>query len=92
MELEKRYFRLTSAADPNTVRPLHVLKKTLELLKRKWRKEQNYAYICDQFKSLRQDLTVQHIKNEFTVSTYEIHARIALEKVCYPNHKFAKSG
>jgi len=78
--LEKRYFRLTSAPNPAQVRPLDVLKQTLEVLKKKWRKESNYSYICDQFKSLRQDLTVQHIKNDFTVTVYEIHARIALEK------------
>lgn len=79
-KLEKKYLRLTSAPDPDLVRPLHILKQTLELLKKKWREEQNYAYICDQFKSLRQDLTVQHIQNEFTVLVYEIHSRIALEK------------
>ncbi|PYH97433.1 hypothetical protein BO71DRAFT_346971 [Aspergillus ellipticus CBS 707.79] len=78
--LEKNYFRLTSAPNPDTVRPLPVLMKTLDLLKKKWKKDNNYGYICDQFKSLRQDLTVQHIRNEFTVSVYEIHARIALEK------------
>ena len=79
-DLEKRYFRLTSAPNPDTVRPLLVLEKTLEYLKKKWKKENNYSYICDQFKSLRQDLTVQHIKTDFTVDVYEIHARIALEK------------
>ena len=79
-KLEKNYFRLTSAPNPDTVRPLPVLQKTLDLLKRKWKQEANYTYICDQFKSLRQDLTVQHIKNDFSVNVYEIHARIALEK------------
>lgn len=78
--LEKNYLRLTSAPNPDTVRPLPILEKTLDLLKKKWKVENNYAYICDQFKSLRQDLTVQHIKSEFTVNVYEIHARIALEK------------
>jgi SAC3/GANP family len=77
--LEKSYLRLTSAPNPDKVRPLHILKQTLELLKKKWKKEKNYSYICDQFKSLRQDLTVQHIKNETTVLAYEAHARIALE-------------
>ncbi|KKA30242.1 hypothetical protein TD95_005307 [Thielaviopsis punctulata] len=79
-ELEKRYLRLTAPPIPSKVRPERVLRKTLELLKQKWRSDGNYGYICDQFKSLRQDLTVQRIKNEFTVSVYEIHARIALEK------------
>lgn len=78
--LEKKYFRLTSAPNPDHVRPEPVLKQTLDLLKKKWKKENNYSYICDQFKSLRQDLTVQHITNKFTVEVYEIHARIALEK------------
>lgn len=79
-KLEKPYLRLTSAPDPRNVRTLQTLMQTLDLLKKKWRTEANYGYICDQFKSMRQDLTVQRIKNDFTVKVYEIHARIALEK------------
>jgi hypothetical protein len=80
-ELEKPYLRLTTRPDPSTVRPEKILKKTLDLLKQKWKKEKNYTYACDQFKSVRQDLTVQRIKNEFTVEVYETHSRIAIEKV-----------
>jgi hypothetical protein len=80
MALEKSYFRLTAPPKAETVRPLPVLEKTLAMLTKKWRAEKNYNYICNQFKSLRQDLTVQHIKNAFTVKVYEIHARISLEK------------
>ncbi|KAL1861297.1 hypothetical protein Daus18300_008973 [Diaporthe australafricana] len=78
-KLEKNYLRLTAPPKPEVVRPENVLRQTLDLLKKKWRKERKYSYICDQFKSLRQDLTVQRIKNDFTVEVYEIHARIALE-------------
>ncbi|GAA5871909.1 hypothetical protein JCM16303_000912 [Sporobolomyces ruberrimus] len=79
-KLEKPYLRLTTVPDPTTIRPLPVLQKTLDFLKRKWKDEGNYNYICDQFKSMRQDLIVQRITNDFTVQVYEIHARIALEK------------
>lgn len=77
--LEKNYFRLTSAPKPEEVRPVPVLEEMFALLRKKWKTEHKYSYACDQFKSLRQDLTVQHVKTDFTVRVYESHARIALE-------------
>ncbi|EJT47588.1 SAC3/GANP domain protein associated with nuclear localization of protein [Trichosporon asahii var. asahii CBS 2479] len=56
-KLEKSYLRLTSEPSPADIRPLPVLKQTLQLLKQKWKQNHNYAYALDQFKSMRQDLT-----------------------------------
>lgn len=90
--LEKNYLRITSAVDPTTVRPLRILVQSLEFLIKKWKSEGNYTYICDQLKSVRQDLTVQRIKNEFTVKVYETHGRIAIEKVIARKFSYVNRG
>lgn len=74
--VEKKYLRLTSAPDPASVRPEDVLQKSLKMVKSTTR---GYLYRCEQLKSIRQDLTVQRIRNGFTAEVYEMHARMALE-------------
>lgn len=67
-KLEKRYLRLTRAPLPEEVRPQPVLAAALQrLLGMIESKADKYLYYNDQFKAMRQDLTVQGIKNEFTV-------------------------
>jgi hypothetical protein len=48
MQIEKSFFRLTSAVDPSDVRPEHILKEAFSMLKKKWRnRSATYKYIDD---------------------------------------------
>lgn len=67
-KLEKRYLRLTRAPLPEEVRPPPVLAAALQrLLGMIETQADKYLYYNDQFKAMRQDLTVQGIKSDFTV-------------------------
>ena len=87
--LEKAYFRLTTAPNENDIRPEDILKKAFLRLKTIWKETKDSksnrgwkltgSYVLDQLKAIRQDLVVQGISNKFTVEVYEYNAKIALK-------------
>ena len=104
-KLERPYLRLTRPALAEEVRPLRVLRNSLDLVLQVFNEKRDYIYIFEQLESIRQDVLVshhlspitllnfilmcdhshslfsqiQHIRNDFTVTVYECHARLALQ-------------
>ena len=52
------YYPSLQAPSPDQVRPESILAKSLSHIMNKWKKEQNYTFVCEQLKSIRQDLIV----------------------------------
>jgi hypothetical protein len=77
--LEKPYLRLTTFPRQQDVRPRKVLKKALHHVQKRYAQNGDFAWANEQFKSLRQDVTVQGITRPFVLEVYEHHARISLE-------------
>mmetsp|Transcript_20850 Transcript_20850/g.45392 ORF Transcript_20850/g.45392 Transcript_20850/m.45392 type:complete len:468 (-) Transcript_20850:359-1762(-) len=77
--LEKPYVRLTAAPKAEDVRPLSVLRKSLAHAKAHYIQNEDFDFTNEQLKSIRQDITVQHLRNNFVLEVYETHSRILLE-------------
>lgn len=77
--LEKPYLRLTTFPKPEQVRPLEVLSKSLQHIKCRYIRDEDFEWANEQLKSVRQDITVQGLQNNFVLDVYETHARILLE-------------
>lgn len=77
--LEKPYMRLTTSPKVEDVRPLSILRKALSHIKSQFIQTEDFDWANEQLKSVRQDITVQHLRNKFVLEVYELHARILLE-------------
>lgn len=76
--IEKPYLRITGCPDPETIRPEHILKRALKYFLDQYKKGRSYEYLIEQFRSIRQDLTVQNIKSSLTVQVYEENLKLSL--------------
>ena len=82
-DLEKPYLRLTTLPNPATIRPPDVLKRALAHVLERYESDGDYPHALEQFKSIRQDLTVQSIDDELAISVYESNARTSLSVADY---------
>lgn len=77
-DLLKPYLRLTAAPRPRDVRPPRVLEKTLDKIEAAVAGGGDYRTWAEQYKSARQDLTVQGVRGALARRAYEGNARFAL--------------
>ncbi|ETO09719.1 SAC3/GANP domain protein, partial [Reticulomyxa filosa] len=76
---KKNIYIYVYAPKPEEIRDEETCNLAFRMILKEWNLSGDYAFVGNQFKSLRQDLRVQHIRNQFTVDVYECNARICLE-------------
>ncbi|OII71011.1 SAC3 GANP family protein [Cryptosporidium andersoni] len=69
-------YKCNRTGDLSTIMQFHKQDKNINTINTK---KYDWKYLEEQFRSIRQDLTVQGIKNAFTIEVYETNARLALE-------------
>lgn len=85
--LEKKYERLdlSSNLNNNNLRDLYTLKKSFKYVLEKYNENNDYSYIISQLKSIRQELIIQKIKDNFVIEVYEKSVELSIENNDIPN-------
>ncbi|CAJ1439001.1 unnamed protein product [Effrenium voratum] len=78
-DLERPFMRFSEAPRPEEVRPLPVLREAFKKTREKWTKDQDWSYVGEMLRSIRQDLTIQMLRDIFVVEVHEYWAQLALE-------------
>ena len=91
--LEKKYERLdlSSNLNNNNLRDLYTLKKSFKYVLEKYNENNDYSYIISQLKSIRQELIIQKIKDNFCIEVYEKSVELSIENNDIPNFNISIS-
>lgn len=80
-QIDKPYLRLTDSPNYSKIRPEIILKYSLHYHIQLYSTGKiNYDNFISQIKSIRQDLTIQSIQNQFTLQVYQENCRISLKE------------
>ncbi|CAK9045929.1 Leukocyte receptor cluster member 8 [Durusdinium trenchii] len=71
--------RFNDAPRAEDVRPLSVLREAFQKARQRWTQKRDWSYVGEMLRSIRQDLTIQMVKDAFVVEVHEYWAQVALE-------------
>jgi len=78
-EVERPYLRSSGVRRASDVRPPHVLKQAFALVRERWGEKRDWVYASEMLWGIRQELTMQMVRDTFAVEVYEFSTRTALE-------------